>query len=120
MKHPAPILVTDRFPALRVRLLDLLAGLSDEDWARRTAAPLWSVKDVAAHLLQGDIGELSRWRDGFRPEGKPIRQYADLVELVNGLNDQWVRAAQRISPRLLRELLAFTGLQVEAYYASNI
>lgn len=114
MKKPAPIIVVDRFPELRTRLLDLLAGLSDEDWNRQTVAPQWSVKDIAAHLLQGDIGELSRWRDGFRPGEKPIPQYGDLVELVNGLNDQWVRAARRISPRLLREFLAFTGAQVEA------
>jgi len=101
-----------------MRLLELLAGLSEEDWSRRTAAPQWTVKDIAAHLLQGDIGELSRWRDGFLPGEKPIARYAELVELVNGLNDQWVRAARRISPRLLREFLAFTGAQVEAYYST--
>jgi hypothetical protein len=38
--------------------------------------------------------------------------------LVNRLNGEWVLAARRMSPRLLREFLAFTGPQVEAYFAS--
>jgi Mycothiol maleylpyruvate isomerase N-terminal domain len=46
MKSPTPIHVADLFPELRVRLLDLLAELSEEDWKRRTAAPLWSVKHL--------------------------------------------------------------------------
>jgi uncharacterized protein (TIGR03083 family) len=36
--------------AQRGRLLSLLASLSDEQWAAPTAAPGWSVKDVALHL----------------------------------------------------------------------
>jgi hypothetical protein len=34
------------------------------------------------------------------------------------LNAEWVVAARRMSPHLLRELLAFTGPQVEAYFSS--
>jgi uncharacterized protein (TIGR03083 family) len=113
-----PILVADRFAELRARLVELLADLSDEDWVRPTAAPLWSVKDVAAHLLQGDTGILSRWRDSFRPAGEPIHRHEDLVELVNDLNAHWVRATRGLSPRVLRELLSFTGPQVEQYFAS--
>ena len=118
VKRPAPIHVVDRFPALRVRLLELLAGLSAEDWGRSTAAPLWQVKDIVAHLLGGDIGILSRGRDAFRLPGPPIDRFDDLVAFINALNDEWVRAARRMSPRVLREMLAFTGRQVEAYFAS--
>jgi uncharacterized protein (TIGR03083 family) len=117
MKHPCAIDVVDRFAPLRAKLTGLLADLSEDDWSRVTAAPRWSVKDVAAHLLGGDVGILSRGRDGFRAGG-PLRDYGDLVELVNRLNDQWVLAAGRMSPRVLRELLAFTGPRVEAYFAS--
>jgi hypothetical protein len=41
MDHPREILVANRFPALRARLLDLLTGLSGDDWSRPTAAPQW-------------------------------------------------------------------------------
>jgi uncharacterized protein (TIGR03083 family) len=118
MKRPGEIAVVDRFAALRTQLLGVLAGLSAEDWARPTAAPGWSVKDVAAHLLGGDVGILSRKRDGFRAPGAVFQTYAELVELVNRLNREWVQAAQRMSPRLLLELLTFTGPEVEAYFLS--
>src|SRR6266542_3550592 len=45
-------------------LIALMAGLSPQDWCRPTACVGWSVKDVALHLLGGDISLLSRERDG--------------------------------------------------------
>lgn len=117
MKRPAEIVVVDRFAPLRTQLLSLLAELGDDDWARPTAAPRWSVKDVTAHLLGGDVAMLSRERDG-RPSKPTPGTYADLVNLVNRLNDEWVVAARRMSPRLLRDFLAFTGPAVEEYFLS--
>jgi uncharacterized protein (TIGR03083 family) len=118
MKRPAAICVVDRFPPLRSRLLELLSDLSAEDWRRPTAARLWSVKDVVSHLLGGDIGNLSRRRDAFTLPGKPIDGFSELVDFINEFNDHWVRAARRISPRMLSELLAITGPQFESYFAS--
>jgi uncharacterized protein (TIGR03083 family) len=118
IKRPAEIVVIDRFAPLRTRLLQLLADLSEDDWTRPTAAPRWSVKDLAAHLLGGDVGILSRKRDAFRPLGAVVENYNDLVDLINRLNAEWVLAARRMSPRLLQELLAFTGPEVEAYFSS--
>ena len=66
MEHPDRIIIVDRFGPLRDHLLALLAELDEDDWARPTAAPGWSVKDVAAHLLGGDIAILSGKRDGYR------------------------------------------------------
>src|SRR5580704_506658 len=117
MKSPDKITVVDRFRPLRTHLLTLLADLGEDDWARLTAAPGWCVKDVAAHLLGGDISIISGRRDGFRPP-QQIESYDPLVELVDRLNREWVLAARRMSPRLLRELLAFTGPEVEACFAS--
>lgn len=118
MDHPSEILVADRFPSLRLRLIELLSELSEEEWERPTAAGQWSVKDVCAHLLGGDVGILSRRRDGYLLAGPPIENYQQLVELINRLNVEWVTALRRASPRLLRELLAVTGPEVEAYFAS--
>ena len=65
MRLPEPVLVLDLFPEERARLLDLLSGLTVEQWLASTACAGWSVKDVAAHLLGDDLGRLSRQRDGF-------------------------------------------------------
>jgi uncharacterized protein (TIGR03083 family) len=117
MKHPSKIIIVDRFAPLRANLLTLLAGLGEDDWARPTAAPRWSVKEVASHLLGGDVAILSGKRDGFRIPQR-IESNDQLIELVDRLNAEWVLAARRMSPRLLRELLAFTGPEVEACFAS--
>jgi uncharacterized protein (TIGR03083 family) len=114
VKSPAGIDVVDRFPPLRKHLLELFAGLSEEDWVRPTAALRWSVKDVASHLLGGDVWVLSGKRYGFRVQ----REFTNLVDQVNGLNEEWVLANRRLSARLLREFPAFTGPQVEAYFSS--
>jgi uncharacterized protein (TIGR03083 family) len=118
VKHPSQIVVVDRFAPLRTELLTLLAGLSESDWARPTAAPRWSVKDVTAHLLGGDIAILSGKRDRFHGTYKAVENPDQLVELVNRLNDEWVLAAARMSPRVLMDLLAYTGPEVEACFAS--
>jgi len=118
MSRPGPILVADRFPKLRLSLIEVLSSLSNEEWASPTVAPRWSVKDIGLHLLGGDLGILSRPRDGFNASDQPIRHQDDLVALVNRLNDEWITAARRLSPRVLCELLAFTGPLVEAYFAS--
>jgi uncharacterized protein (TIGR03083 family) len=112
-----PVLVTHLFPDMRAALLDVLRSLSDAEWARPTACAGWSVKDVAQHILADDLGNLSRRRDGFRLEAN-INSWEDLVAFVNDLNDVWVRATRRLSPRVLCDLLAFSGPQLHAYYAS--
>jgi uncharacterized protein (TIGR03083 family) len=117
MNHPSEILVVDRFAPLRAHLLALLADLGEDDWARPTAAPLWTVKDVAAHLLGGDVAILSGKRDGFHLSQR-IESNEQLIELIDRLNAEWVQATRRMSPRLLHELLAFTGPEVEACFAS--
>ncbi len=119
MKQPQPVLVIHLFPELLDALVALLSDLSPEDWPRPTTCPSWSVKDVALHLLGGDIGILSQQRDGCTAVGEPLQGWNDLVTLVNTMNAQWVAAAQRMSPRLVRDLLQFTGTQVSGYFASR-
>jgi uncharacterized protein (TIGR03083 family) len=118
MKPPEPIIVTDLFPEVLDSLLDLLSDLSAEDWNKPTACALWSVKDIAAHLLGGQLGILSRKRDGYAYSGDPIQRWDDLVTLINNLNDTWVKAARRLSPSVLCDLLTLSGEQVCAYFNS--
>jgi uncharacterized protein (TIGR03083 family) len=65
MQPVEPVAVLDLFPEERRHLLELLNGLTAKEWAAPTVCPGWSVKDVAAHLLGGDLSELARGRDGF-------------------------------------------------------
>lgn len=103
----APILTADRFPALGRDLVALLRSLSNEQWDLPTVAPRWTVRDVAAHLLDTAVRRLSLERDGFMPPPpeKPIEGYGDLVSFLNDLNAQWVVAMRRLSPRLLTDFL---------------
>jgi uncharacterized protein (TIGR03083 family) len=118
METPEPILTAHLFAEVRQQLVALLQGFRPEEWLRPTAATKWNVKDVAAHLLGGDVGNLSRRRDAYTPGGKVISSWQELVTFINQLNESWVLAARRMSPRLLCDLLAFTGPQMEQYFAS--
>lgn len=118
LKEPSPVHVIPLFPELLAHLLALLAELPAAAWAQPTACPGWTVKDVAAHLLGGDVGVLSRGRDGYTPAGPEIAAWEELVALINHLNAQWVAATRRLSPRLVLGLLRVTGEQVTDYFAS--
>ena len=118
MKQPEPILVADLFPHVRQELVALLRSLAPGDWKKKTVCASWSVKDVAAHLFGGDVYILSRRRDGYEPETRPISGYRDFVAFINETNADWIKATRRISPGLLCELLSLTGPQVEAYFSS--
>jgi uncharacterized protein (TIGR03083 family) len=114
MKLVEPIFVTELFCQIHGELLSLLRNLSAEDWNKPTAARQWTVKDIAAHLLDGDVRRLSYQRDNapMVPPETPIESYGDLVGFLNQLNADWVRAARRISPRLLIDFLEGAGAQV--------
>ena len=118
MKPPEPIIVTDLFLPTLDSLLRLLSELSADEWNRPTACARWSVKDIASHLLGGEVGILSRQRDGYAYSGNPFISWEELVALINSLNDTWVKATSRMSPRVLCELMKLTGEQVCDYFKS--
>jgi uncharacterized protein (TIGR03083 family) len=118
MQEPQPILIADLFPEVLDALLDLLAGLSDDEWAAPTVCLGWSVKDLAAHLLGDDVGMLSRRRDGYRRGNAVFASWNDLVAFINRQNAEWVETARRLSPRLLCDMLRLTGEQVSAFFRS--
>lgn len=108
----------DLLPALDKKLIDLLESLSPEDWHRQTVAKLWKVKDVVAHLLDGNIRILSSLRDHYSGENPAINSYQDLVDYLNGLNADWVKAMKRVSPAMLILLHKVTGPLFCEYYKS--
>lgn len=98
-------------------LLRLLRSLAPEDWSR-PASTAWSVREVAAHLLDGNLRRLALDRDAFTPDVEPpgTGQFDDVLAYLDRLNDDWIRAAERLSPRVIVDLLEVTdGWTLEHY-----
>lgn len=117
MEPNAPLFLVELFPTLDARLIDLLRDLSDDDWHRPTICSQWSVKDIAAHLLDGNVRRLSICRDGFTGVSPDdASSYDGLVAFLNRLNAEWVTAMRRVSPRILIEDLERTCREVYDYF----
>lgn len=112
---PLPLDVLPLFAVLDHKLQDLLRSLTPADWQRPTLARQWTVKDVAAHLLDGNLRTLSMLRDGHYGEAPETVDYPGMVAFLNRLNGEWVRAARRLSPAVLIELLDQSGAEYTAY-----
>jgi uncharacterized protein (TIGR03083 family) len=100
-------------------LVALLASLAGPEWAAPTEAGRWAVKDVALHLLDGDLGQLSMGRDedpsGLLDDSGDYRQF---VAALDAKNQRWVEAARGLSSRVVTSLLRWSGDQVGQYYAT--
>jgi uncharacterized protein (TIGR03083 family) len=103
----------------RADLLALLASLGATDWTMPTEAGHWTVKDVVLHLLDDDLGWLSRGRD-HDPSGllDDTGDYREFVAALDAKNQRWVDGASGLSHRVLVELLDWSGKQADQYYAS--
>jgi uncharacterized protein (TIGR03083 family) len=108
MKPAEPISTVELFPQLSHELIAVLRSLDLTDWARPTACSSWTVKDVAAHLLGGNLGRLWNSRKSSHSPQGPDQEHGALVSLINRNNQSWVQAARRISPEILTEFLELT------------
>ncbi|MEM9327258.1 MAG: maleylpyruvate isomerase N-terminal domain-containing protein [Bacteroidota bacterium] len=107
------------FRPLDHALQTLLAEMQPVEWELPTVAGTWLVKDVVAHLLDGNLRALSMQRDGYFGEAPPdIEGYDDLVGWLNELNATWVSAMKRVSPKVLTFLHEVTGPATCDYYSS--
>lgn len=110
MHHDIPVPTIHLFPPLDQLLIELLHSLSAEEWDLQTLAPAWKVKDVAAHLLAGNVRNLSSSRDNFHdPSATTISSYQDVVQYLNLINHDWVKAMRSVSPQMLITLLSITN-----------
>ena len=116
MEALTPINTVELFPAIHAELIGLLRGLDEEDWARPTLARSWRVRDVVAHLLDGDLRKLAGGRDGHRV--RTASSFTDIVDLINEQNASGVAYAMRLSPRVMTDLLEVTGRWVSEYVAT--
>jgi uncharacterized protein (TIGR03083 family) len=116
LRAPAPLPSLEAFPAERAALLDLLRGLSPDEWARPTMCPGWSVKDIAAHLVADDLGRLSGQRDGHRHRAPDPAE--PLVRFIDRQNGEWVEAMRRLSGPVVVSLLELSGAQTLDFFRS--
>ncbi len=113
-----PIRTLHLFEPLEQKLVELLRSLSSDDWKKPTVAKQWTVKDVAAHLLDTSIRTIAQSKEFVGDPPEAIDSYADLVSYLNRLNADWVKAMKRVSPETLIELLTITQKPMIEYYHS--
>lgn len=120
MQPLPPVNAVPIFEEVQQELIKLLASLTEKEWDISTISSHWNVKDIAAHLLDGDLRRLSIHRDHHElsPPEEPIRDYASLVNFLNAVNNEWIRAAKRLSPKLIIELTEFLTPKVMEHLKS--
>jgi uncharacterized protein (TIGR03083 family) len=116
----APTLTGHLFAPLGRELVELLRGLTPAAWGSPTVCRAWQVRDIAAHLLDTALRRLSFVRDRQPPPApaSPIAGYRELVVHLDALNAEWARAARRLSPRLLTELLEWVEPRLAEHLAA--
>jgi len=113
-----PILCAPIIRQVDQHLIELLTALDSDEWDQPTVAPQWSVRDVAAHLLDTALRKLSRGRDQCRVERTDLRSHQHLVTLVNRLNREGVTVYRRLSPRVLTQIMQLACAQTADFYES--
>ena len=97
--------VAHHFPELHRKLVELLRALDAREWDLPTVAPAWTVKDVAAHLLDTQQRLVARIRGEPPPPSPEIRSAADLTAFINALNAEGVHRYRRLDPPALIAML---------------
>src|SRR5277367_1669158 len=113
-----PILCAHLLRKVDEKLIDLLSALAPGEWDLQTVAPLWKVRDVAAHLLDTAQRKLSVVRDSCYVETADIRSHQDVITLVNRLNREGVAVYRRLSPRVLIEMMKLATKQSAEFHES--
>src|SRR5215471_7775489 len=115
---PAPILCAHLLRRVDEKLIDLLASLTPGEWDLQTVAPLWKVRDVAAHLLDTALRKLSLVRDQWYVDAVDIRSPQDLITLVNRLNREGVTVYRRLSPPVLIDMMKLACHESAGFHES--
>lgn len=113
----SPVRTVHLFEELDTKLIELLESLAPAEWQQPTIVPGWTVKQVAAHLLDTPLRRLSFARDGTRPVGPEIRDERELAAYVNDLNARGVQVYGSLSSRVLISLMRVTLPELRHYFA---
>ena len=112
------IRVAHLFPVLDGKLIELLRSLDAREWELPTVAGAWTVKDVAAHLLDTQQRQLRHAHGDPLPAPPAIRSNADLVAFINRLNADGVGRYGRLDPSELIALMEAGSVESASYYGS--
>jgi uncharacterized protein (TIGR03083 family) len=102
----AKVLALDEF----ARFADLMASLSDAEWALPTDCTGWDVRKVALHILgSGDAqASVREFAHQFR-KGKPLNKEIDSHHWVDGLNELQIRERDHLTNAEVAAQLAAVG-----------
>lgn len=116
--RPPPVLCAHLLREVDEALIALLEALEPHEWDLPTVAGTWTVRDVAAHLLDTPLRKLSLVRDQWLVEPTEIHSPADLSALVHRLNAEGVVVYRRLSPAVLASLLRVACEASAAFHES--
>ena len=120
MRRPLPRIETlDLLRETNEALVDLLESLTDAEWLKPTIHKDRSVKDLAAHLLDGSLRRLAMQRDGFFGEKPDGTSFTEMVAFIQRLNREWIVAARRLSPKMLVRMIREADEEILALLASK-
>lgn len=104
------------FPRERHALLELLRSLAPDDWSAPTVCPGWDVHDIVGHILNDYLRRISGGRDGHR--GAVFENDETLPAYLTRVNGVFAEATRQLSPRVLTDLLAHLGPQLDALWSA--
>ena len=117
-RHDRPILTAPLFEELDGKLVELLESLAPDEWRLPTIVPRWTVKQIAAHLLDTALRRLSLVRDQEPAPAVAITSDRDLAAFVNGLNAKGVEVYGSLSPRVLVAVTRLVVNDLHVYLSS--
>ena len=106
------------FPALHARLIELLAALAPDEWALPTVAGTWTVKEVAAHLLDTQQRLIARVRGESASPSPSIASPAELAAFINRINAEGVARYRQLDPAGLIALMDDGAAVFAAHFQS--
>jgi hypothetical protein len=84
LNTPVPIFTNYLFPLLYEKLLSVLRSLTLKEWSSQTFSLQWKVKDVAAHLPDGNIRTISMFGDTYYNDQQgSMQSIRDLTFFLN-------------------------------------
>ena len=96
-------------------IVALCEGLTDEQWARATDCPGWSVQDNVAHMIGTE-----RMLMGEQPDAPPVEGAAHVRNDIGKANEQWIEGYRALTGKeVLDEFRAVTGRRLDALRAMS-
>ncbi len=106
------------FPELTEKLIELLKSIKDVDWNKPSPIKGRTIHDLAAHLIDGSLRRLSFQRDGHSSSKIKVKlnSYNDLINYIQDLNRTWMDTTERLSPRILIDLLGYSEKELYNFF----